>query len=86
MSALGLEKVAALPEVVSISPVIKKMPSNDVATAYTGASALRVREGDEFVKGYTGKGVIIGLLTVTPRMKIFIPMFGSGCGTSPLSR
>jgi subtilisin family serine protease len=62
MSALNLEKVAALPEVVSISPVIKKMPSNDVATDYIGASALRVREGDEFVKGYTGKGVIIGLI------------------------
>jgi len=62
MSALDIEKVAALPDVISITPVIKKEPCNDVATAYTGASALRIREGDDFVKGYTGKGVIIGLI------------------------
>jgi subtilisin family serine protease len=62
MNALDLEKVASLPGVVSISPVLKKMPSNDVSNDYTGVSALRVREGDDFVKGYTGKGVVIGLI------------------------
>lgn len=62
IGALEIEKVAALPQVISITPITKKMLTNDKAAFETGAAALRLKEDGVFTKGYTGKGVIVGIV------------------------
>ena len=57
-----LENVAALPYVKSVDPILKDAPSNDLMTAKTGVDAIRMREGKVYTKGYTGKGVIVGII------------------------
>lgn len=57
-----LEKIAALSYVKSVEPILKDTPSNDLMTAKTGVDAIRMKEGKVYTKGYTGKGVIVGII------------------------
>ncbi|MCP4151534.1 MAG: S8 family serine peptidase, partial [bacterium] len=62
MASTELEKVAALASVTSVTPIPKKQLASDQAALVTGIAPLRLKEGDEFTKGYTGKGVIFGVI------------------------
>ena len=57
-----LEKIAKLPAITRISPVLKKELNNDLGTLNTGTSRLRLGSNGMYNKGYTGKGTIVGLI------------------------
>jgi subtilisin family serine protease len=57
-----LEKIAKLPAISRISPVLKKGLNNDLGTLNTGASRLRLGNNGIYRKGYTGEGVVVGMI------------------------
>ncbi len=62
MSALDLVKIAKMDSVKQISPVVQRVADNDRGTINTGASMIRLKQGGEYRKGYTGHGVVVGVI------------------------
>jgi len=57
-----LNRLAALPEVIRISPKVRQDVNNDQGTFWTGASAIRMQQGTSFTKGYTGQNALVGII------------------------
>lgn len=57
-----LELLTKKPMVKRIVPESRKSLNNDQGTFWTGASLIRKQEGNRFTKGYTGEGVIVGVI------------------------
>jgi minor extracellular serine protease Vpr len=57
-----IEKIAKLPAISRISPVLKKTLNNDLGTLNTGASRLRLGSNGIYNYGYTGAGTVVGLI------------------------
>ena len=57
-----LEKVASLNGVQRIMPVLKRELNNDLGSQSTGAPRLRLGSTAGWTKGYTGRGVVVGLI------------------------
>jgi subtilisin family serine protease len=62
IAAQELEKIAKLPDINRISPILKKALNNDLGTLNTGASRLRLGGHGIYNKGYTGDGTVVGLI------------------------
>ncbi len=62
VASTEIEKIAKLEQVLRISPVPKKVPNNDLAAKAIRASRIRIKSGNNYTKGYTGKGVIVGII------------------------
>jgi minor extracellular serine protease Vpr len=62
LAGTDIEKVAENPSVSRIEAVLKREKTNDRGTLNTGASRIRMKQGDLYTKGYTGKGVIVGVI------------------------
>ncbi|MCP4155005.1 MAG: S8 family serine peptidase, partial [bacterium] len=57
-----IEKIAALSTVDKISVIMKEEYQNDRGTFNSGASKIRRKRGNTYQKGYTGEGVIVGII------------------------
>ncbi len=57
-----LYKLKEIPEIKRVAPVLKQVLNNDRGTYATGVDRLRLQEGGIYTKGYTGKGVIVGIV------------------------
>lgn len=57
-----IEKLARIPDVSRIDPVLKRKKSNDRGSRATAASRIRLGSSGIYTKGYTGKGVIVGII------------------------
>ncbi len=57
-----LERLARDPKVVKIYPVLRKGLKLDKSVPQTGAASLRLKSGKVFDRGYTGEGVIVGMI------------------------
>ncbi len=57
-----IEKIAGLNQVLQISPVLKKIINNNLAADAIRASRIRLKSGNNYTKGYTGEGVVVGII------------------------
>ena len=62
VASTEIEKIAKLSQVIRITPVLKKVSQNDLASNAVRASRIRLKSGPKYTKGYTGKGVIVGVI------------------------
>ena len=62
VASTEIEKIAKLNQVIRITPVLKKASQNNLASNAVRASRIRLKAGPKYTKGYTGKGVIVGVI------------------------
>jgi len=62
VASTEIEKIAELNQVLRITPISKKILNNNLAADAIRVSRIRIKSGNNYTKGYTGKGVVIGII------------------------